>query len=265
MLNRGGMGAVYLASRDDDPDALFAVKVILKEIVTAQFLARFDRERSLLAQLSHPNIVQIAGIGETADGVPYLAMEYVEGEPITSYCEERGLPAAARIREFLDVCAAVQYLHEHGFVHRDLKPSNIFVTRDGKVKLLDFGIAKSMTDASKSLSMGLKLYTPAFASPEQMKGLAARPSSDIYSLGVILYYLLTGRLPFPEEPGLSPTNRIERMFTQAPPAVGVPALDAVVTRALRGELHERYLMARDISLDLQAYLAGGSPSGGADG
>lgn len=207
----GGMGAVYRAQRDD---AAFEKEVAIKLIRPPglvrdatqwpERLARFQQERQTLALLDHPNIARLVDGGTTADGVPYLVMNYVEGRSIADYCDEKRLSTPLRLRLFLSVCEAVQYLHQHLVVHRDLKPGNILVTRDGVPKLLDFGIAKLLdrddSEAHWTLTgAGLGPMTPRYASPEQVRGRPITTASDQYSLGVVLYEVLTGRLPYAME------------------------------------------------------------------
>lgn len=201
-LGSGGMGTVYEAARDDEQfRQRVAVKLIRHGLDSdIDILRRFHNERQILASLNHPNIARLFDGGTTEDGRPYFAMEYVDGLPIDEYCERAGLDTAARLRLFRTVCAAVSYAHQNLVVHRDLKPSNIVVTADGTVKLLDFGIAKLLApDADPSATQTqtqLGAMTPAYASPEQVKGLRVTTASDVYSLGVVLYELLTGRRPY---------------------------------------------------------------------
>jgi serine/threonine protein kinase len=163
LLNIGGMGTVYLVAHRERPDQeRYALKVIRNEIKTDRFVARFERERSVLARLDHPNIVKFIDGGETPEGLPYFVMEYVEGRPITKYCSAEKLPLYERVRLFEQACRAVQYLHERDFVHRDLK--------QGAVKLLDFGVAKSFADPAKTTTAGLLPFTPEYASPEPTPG-----------------------------------------------------------------------------------------------
>ncbi|MBL8233043.1 MAG: protein kinase [Bryobacterales bacterium] len=200
-IGRGGMGAVYLASRADDQfRKQVAIKIVLRDRENAQVLERFRRERQILANLDHPNIALLLDGGATPEGVPYLVMEYVEGIPIDEYCEVNKLNITSRLDLFLTVCAAIQHAHQNLIVHRDLKPGNILVKKDGTVKLLDFGIAK-LLQSQPNLSMdktatGMRMLTPEFASPEQVKGEAITTATDIYQLGIVLYHLLTGHHPY---------------------------------------------------------------------
>ena len=204
-LGRGGMGLVLLAVRADDAyQKQVAIKLVSPGPLQAEALRRFRRERQILADLEHPNIARLLDGGTTEQGWPYVVMEYVEGVPLTQYCREQKLALSARLQLFRDVCAAVQYAHQHLIIHRDLKPANIFVTEAGGVrlpKLLDFGIAKLLEPERQQLTAhetqsGLLLMTPEYASPEQMRGEKLTTASDVYSLGVLLYELLTGQLPY---------------------------------------------------------------------
>jgi non-specific serine/threonine protein kinase/serine/threonine-protein kinase len=201
-LGRGGMGAVYLAERaDDDFRKLVAVKVVKRGMDTDIVLRRFRHERRALAALDHPNIARLLDAGATDDGLPYIIMEYVEGQDIDRYCDEHKLSINARLRLFLFVCAGVSHAHQNLIIHRDIKPSNILVTGDGTPKLLDFGIAKilnpSLADAPfEHTATALRMLTPDYASPEQVRGERVTTASDVYSLGMLLYLLLTGRRPY---------------------------------------------------------------------
>ena len=198
----GGMGEVYRAFRADDQ---YRKQVAIKLVRTGQesnfVVARFKNERQVLASLDHPNIARLLDGGTTEEGVPYFVMELIEGQSIHLYCDDHKLPITERLKLFLQVCSAVQYAHQRLIIHRDLKPSNILVTREGIPKLLDFGIAKILDPAAVSevleptMSM-FRLLTPSYASPEQIKGEAITTASDVYSLGVLLYELLTGRHPY---------------------------------------------------------------------
>ena len=200
-IGRGGMGTVYLAERADGTyRKQVAIKIVHDEKKNSEILERFRREREILASLDHPNIAKLLDGGSTEEGLPYFVMELVDGRPIHRWCDERKLNVGQRLELFRNVCAAVQYAHQHLVVHRDLKPGNILVTADGTVKLLDFGIAKLLDTASTgelpaTITM-MRLMTPEYASPEQVKGEAITTLTDVYSLGVVLYELLTGHRPY---------------------------------------------------------------------
>ncbi|HET7276311.1 MAG TPA: serine/threonine-protein kinase [Longimicrobiaceae bacterium] len=194
-IARGGMGTVYLAERaDGEFEQRVALKLLRRGLDTDDILARFVAERQILASLDHPSIARLLDGGATEDGRPYLVMEYVEGEPITEYCDRERLRVDERLQLFLTVADAVRHAHRNLVVHRDLKPSNILVTPDGTPKLLDFGIAKLLTDADDQphTRTGLRLLTPEYASPEQMRGGPITTATDVYQLGLLLYRLLTG-------------------------------------------------------------------------
>lgn len=201
-LGIGGMGTVYLAHRADDQyKKLVAIKIVRRGMDTDDIVRRFRNERQILASLEHPNIARLLDGGTTGGGVPYIVMEYVEGVRITNYCDEHRLKTNERLQLFRTVCASVQHAHQNLVVHRDLKPSNILITPDGTPKLLDFGIAKLLSpelsaDTSAHTLTGLRILTPDYASPEQVRGEALATTSDIYSLGVVLYELLTGHRPY---------------------------------------------------------------------
>jgi serine/threonine protein kinase/tetratricopeptide (TPR) repeat protein len=203
-IARGGMGSVFKAVRADDAyEQVVAIKVVRSHVATELIAQRFRAERQILANLEHPQIARLLDGGQSDDGTPYLVMEYVDGKPIDEYCESHGLSVNERLKLFRDVCSAVQYAHQRLIVHRDLKPSNILVGAAGQVKLLDFGIAKLLDSAQldehgNAIAMPTEAnaMTPAYASPEQVKGEAITTASDVYALGVLLYRLLTGRSPY---------------------------------------------------------------------
>ncbi len=203
-IARGGMGSVFKAVRADDAyEQIVAIKVVRSHVATELIAQRFRAERQILANLEHPHIARLLDGGQSDDGTPYLVMEYVDGKPIDEFCESRGLSVNERLKLFRDVCSAVQYAHQRLIVHRDLKPSNILVNEAGQVKLLDFGIAKLVDSAqldehgnAVAMPTEANAMTPAYASPEQIKGEAITTSSDVYALGVLLYRLLTGRSPY---------------------------------------------------------------------
>jgi non-specific serine/threonine protein kinase/serine/threonine-protein kinase len=232
-LGRGGMGAVYLAERaDDDFRKLVAVKVVKRGMDTDFLLRRFRHERRALAALDHPNIARLLDAGATDDGLPYIIMEYVEGQDIDRYCDEHKLTINARLRLFLSVCAGVSHAHQSLIIHRDIKPSNILVTGDGTPKLLDFGIAKilnpSLADAPfEHTATALRMLTPDYASPEQVRGERVTTVSDVYSLGVLLYLLLTGRRPYHFRTGQ--LEEIARVVCEQNPPRPSAAIDSVVS------------------------------------
>src|SRR5688572_16574529 len=197
-IGQGGMGQVFLAERvDGEFRQTVAVKLLAVGLHNAAWVTRFRTEREILARLEHSNIARLIDGGVTDQGLPYLVMEYVRGEPITDSCDHRGLAVAERLRLFQDTCRAVQYAHQNMVVHRDLKPSNILVSEHGEVKLLDFGIAKLLepdgAGAVEATRTATRFTTPAFASPEQVRGEPVTTATDVYALGLLLYELLTGR------------------------------------------------------------------------
>ncbi|MBK8284162.1 MAG: serine/threonine protein kinase [Ahniella sp.] len=193
-LGQGGMGQVYLAERSDGSFRQeVAVKVVREGWDHLELLERFRRERQILASLNHPNIARLLDGGASDTGEPYLVMEYVDGVSIGEYCDRERLSIPARVRLFSDVCAAVGYAHQRLVVHRDLKPSNILVTRDGTVKLLDFGIARLLAADATITAPRDRLFTIGYAAPEQIRGEIPSVSVDVYALGLLLYELLTGQ------------------------------------------------------------------------
>src|SRR5690349_8021344 len=197
-LGYGGMGAVFLAERADGKfEQRAAVKLLKRELNTNALRRHFDREREILASLEHPNIARLLDAGTTDDGIPFIAMEYVDGSPIDEYCARHQLDLTARLQLFRTVCTTVEFAHRNLVVHRDLKPSNILVTHDGVPKLLDFGISKILTDGYQELDAAtitqMGVMTPSYASPEQLRRESVTTLSDVYSLGVILFELLSGR------------------------------------------------------------------------
>lgn len=259
-LGHGGMGAVWLAERVDGTlQRAVALKLPHAGMLQQPALAhRFERERDILATLEHPHIARLYDAGVTEQGQPYLALEYVEGQPITTWCDEKQLPLRARVDLFLQVLEAVQYAHARLVVHRDLKPSNIFVTNDGQVRLLDFGIATLLDDAGSprnaaATEWGHAPMTPDYASPEQIAHQPIGTASDVYSLGVVFYELCTGQRPYRlsrdtrgalEDAilGVDPTKP-SRMPTTESAAAQRAARPAVLRRQLRGDLDNIALMA----------------------
>ncbi|MCP4662919.1 MAG: serine/threonine protein kinase, partial [bacterium] len=283
-LGRGGMGVVYLAARaDEEFEQQVAVKLIKRGMDSDEIISRFRHERQILAHLVHPNIARLLDGGTTEDGRPYFVMEHVDGEPIRSYCDAQGLATAERLVLFRKVCAAVQFAHQNLVVHRDLKPGNILVTAGGEPKLLDFGIAKLLTpdDAQITQQSGNRPVTPEYASPEQLRGKAVTTVSDVFSLGVLLYELLTGTQPFyrkgtedgdswpgsrPEPPD-KPSSVVLRDRRPAEPEGSAEAvrelrrrlagdLDHIVLKAMRHEPEKRYSSVEQLSEDIARHLEG---------
>ena len=295
-IGRGGMGVVYLGERaDGEFRRQAAIKVITSGLRDADLERRFRRERQILATLEHPGIARMLDGGATAQGQPYFVMEYVAGVPLPAYCEKTGAGVEARLKLFLAVCDAVEYAHQRLIVHRDLKPGNILVTADGTAKLLDFGLAR-VTDATagEDLTMtGVALMTPAYASPEQVRGDEITYASDVYSLGVVLYELLTGHRPYRfknyapaevervvcETEAERPSTIVTRVESDHGPgdssghpvtpelvsrARGVPLeklrwrlkgdLDNIVLKALHKEPQRRYGSVQEFSEDIARHL-----------
>jgi serine/threonine-protein kinase len=295
LLARGGMGAVYLAER---ADGAFDKRVALKLLPAgtgADLHSRFLAERRIVARLRHPNIARLLDGGATEDGLPYLVLEYVEGEPITDYCDRRRLPVEARLRLFLEVCAAVSYAHANLVVHRDIKPDNVLVVGDGgrreppTVKLLDFGIAKLLDDegmpgAGPATRVGLRPMTPEYAAPEQVLGGPITTATDVYQLGVLLYELISGQRPHARAG--RDLRRLERSVSDAEPArpsarvrgqrdgdaderAGARAstakrlerrlkgdLDTIALQALAREPERRYASVDALAADVRRHLDG---------
>jgi eukaryotic-like serine/threonine-protein kinase len=259
ILGRGGMGAVYLAERaDGNFEQRVALKVIQSSHSAALLLDRFQQERRILAQLSHPNIASLFDGGQTADGSPYIAMEYVAGQSIEAFCDQSQLPVRGRVELFLKVCDAVQYAHQNLIVHRDLKPANILVTAGGQPKLLDFGIAKVLDPAEAgSTQTSTRLLTPEYASPEQIRGDPITTATDIYSLGAVLCVLLTGEPPHAIAK-LSPLQAAQAIAEEEVAALErLPGdLNAILHKALRKEPARRYRSVAELAGDLGRFLEG---------
>jgi serine/threonine protein kinase/Tfp pilus assembly protein PilF len=280
-LGRGGMGAVWLAERIDGAlTRMVALKLPHSGPIAAQLAERFARERDILAGLAHPHIARLYDAGVTSEGQPFLALEYVDGQPLGVYCDARHLEVPARLMLFLQVSGAVQYAHAHLVVHRDLKPSNVLVTEDGQVRLLDFGIAKLIAEGAANESAltqaAGRLLTPDYASPEQISGAPVTTATDIYSLGVILYELITGERPYRlkrDSRGALEEAIIEEDVPRPSTACKDPAkaalrgtvlaklakvlrgdLDTIVLKALKKNPAERYPSVNTLSDDLKRYL-----------
>jgi len=270
LLGRGGMGAVYLAHRaDGEFEQKVAIKLIDLPLVTATFRERFRQERQILAGLQHPYIARLLDGGVTGSGDPYLVMEFVDGVPIQQFCERENLSLRLRLKLFLEVCEAVQFAHQNFVVHRDLKPDNILVAADGTPRLLDFGTAKLLSPSYAAAGSGLtregyQSFTPQYASPEQVLGKPVTAASDTYSLGVLLYLLLTGKQPY--ELAKLTTEELLRVICEEPPRKPAPAesldwrldadLNAILLKALRKEPSERYGTAIELGADIRAWLDG---------
>ena len=301
LLGAGGMGAVWLAERADEQyDKQVAIKLIKRGMDTDEILARFRNERQVLANLDHPNIARLFDGGTTADGRPYLVMEHVDGTPIDRYCDENHLNISERLELFIRVCTAVQHAHQNLVIHRDLKPGNILVTSDGEPKLLDFGIAKVLSPeggehTAEMTAVGQHVLTPRYASPEQVRGEPVATTSDVYSLGVLLYELLSGRSPYPadrssaqvlrrlicehepDKPSTAVTRTTDAIAakdaSQLPPTPEAVSrtrrfdnpkrlrgriagdLDLIVLKALRKEPEQRYSSAEQFAADVRRHLS----------
>ncbi len=274
-LGRGGMGTVYRATQlGDGFEREVAIKVLRHGIDTEDVLRRFATERRILATLQHPNIAQLYDAGMTADGRPYLAMELVEGTPITDYSESLGLTTRQRVELLLEVAAGVQAAHARLVVHRDIKPSNVLVNKDGRAKLLDFGIAKLLTpepgEQTAHTRTGLRVFTPQYAAPEQVEGELVSLATDVFQLGGLLFRLLTGRPPAALNSSATPRRSSARALGAAEPASigsslktaderGIEAglggdLRIVLAKAMHSEPERRYRTVADFSDDLRNYL-----------
>lgn len=285
-LGHGGMGSVYLAERADEQFShQVAIKLVQQQLPSPYLIERFKAERQILARLAHPNIARLLDGGATAQGSPYIVMEYIEGTPVDRYCDDQQLSLRGRLALFRKVCDAVHYAHQRLVVHRDLKPANILITVDGEPKLLDFGIAKllqeDMAGTPELTLTGASLLTPAYASPEQIRGDPVTVASDVYALGVLLYRLLSGQAPYALD-SCRPAE-VEQLIcrTQPPrpsqqvidgPVTGSPGterwaaqrlrrslqgeLDNIVLMALRKEPERRYGSVQALAEDLDNYVAG---------
>jgi eukaryotic-like serine/threonine-protein kinase len=293
IIGAGGMGTVYLAERTDLGQKV-AVKLIKRGMDTREVLKRFKLERQILSRLNHPNIARLLDAGLTEDGLPYFVMEYIEGESIIKFCENHDFGINERLELFQKVCNAISYAHSNLIVHRDIKPSNIIVTNDGTPKLLDFGIAKLLDNETENTATQARIFTPEYASPEQIKGLPITTATDVYSLGVVLYQLLSGVRPFASESRnyAEIANLVLTVEPQKPSAVVSSSkswsivsntrenkaetqneftnpklktqnskllsgdLDNIVLKSLRKEPERRYQTVNDFSEDIKRHLAG---------
>jgi serine/threonine-protein kinase len=260
-IGSGGMGTVYQACRDDDAYSLnVAIKVMRADFGHDEPMRlRFRLERQILANLHHPNIAGLLDGGVTDDGLPWLALEYVEGVPIDVFRRNESLTIRQVLELFLKVCAAIEYAHRNLVVHRDIKPANILVTPDGVPKVVDFGIAK-LLDADPAgrarTRASERLMTPEYASPEQVRGEPVTTATDVYALGVLLYELLAGQRPF-SRTTTSPFEIARLICEETPPAPGPDRdLDTIVLMALRKEPERRYASAAQFAADIRAYLDG---------
>ena len=284
-IAHGGMGEVYRATRADGAyDQQVAIKLVRVGFDTPELLERFRHERQILATLEHPNIARLLDAGTTDEGIPYFVMELIEGTPINQYSVGKGLGQPERLQLFRQVCLAVQYAHQRLIIHRDIKPSNILVTAAGVPKLLDFGIAKVFDPAAGNEATVLRPMTPEYASPEQILGDSITTASDVYSLGVVLYELLTGRSPYPENartslefakaiceveparPSTVPNSSktiVLHMGRSGESVNSIKArrflrgdLDNIVLKALRKEPPRRYSSVEQLADDIQRHLDG---------
>jgi len=271
LIGTGGMGEVYLAQRADQQyEKQVAIKLIKRGMDTESVLRHFRNERQILAGFDHPNIARLLDGGATQEGLPYFVMEYVDGLPIDAYCDTHTLAITERLKLFREACGAVAYAHRHTVIHRDIKPSNILVTGDGTPKLLDFGIAKILHPGSGaelvSTMVGLRLMTPEYASPEQVRGQPITTATDVYSLGVVLYQLLTGQKPYRIKTR-TPEEISRAVVEQEPerPSAAVAKrdpnlkslrgdLDNITLMALRKEPERRYQSVEEFSEDIRRHL-----------
>ncbi|MFU8861742.1 MAG: protein kinase domain-containing protein [Cyclonatronaceae bacterium] len=272
LIARGGMGNVYLAERSDGQfKRKAAVKILRRELTSKHHVNMFYEEREILSSLEHPNIARLYD-GGIADGRPYLVMEYVEGEPVSSYCSKESCTFENRMDLFRQMCDAVKYAHRNLVVHRDLKPDNILVTRDGTVKILDFGIAKVLdTELTHGNTAkeddGHRLFSIHYAAPEQMTGGRITTSTDVYALGLLLYEMLTGKRPF-DLTGKKRSEAEQIICTETPPGAGSndpdaffsgkrkSDLDAIIGKVLQKAPEDRYASVDQLIDDVQRYRAG---------
>ncbi len=265
-LGAGGMGTVWKAEDTRRENALVAIKFVRPGMSAPSLLARFDNERRLMAHLDHPNIARLLDGGMTEEGRPFLVVEFVNGTPIDRWCEEQDLSVNERVALFRKVCAAAHYAHRNLIIHRDLKPGNVMVTAEGEPKLLDFGISKIVhpdTGLATATIAEWRPMTPQYASPEQIRGEPMTTASDIYSLGIMLYELLTGKRPYEVPSAWRP--EAERVITESNPPTPSSAsgirqlagdLDNIILMALRKEPERRYSSAEQLAEDLDRFLGG---------
>ena len=269
VLGEGGMGTVFLAERLD-LGTQAAIKILRDAWLSPSRRRRFATEQRTLAALNHPGIARLFDAGVLTDGTPWIVMEYVDGVPITDYCQTRHASLEERLRLFRAVCDAVQFAHRHLVIHRDLKPSNILVTADGTVKLLDFGIAKQLAETESDVDVtrtGMRPMTPAYAAPEQLRGEPIGVHTDVYSLGALLYELVTGRRPYEVPAHLSP-DAVAAMLDKEPPlpsrARNTPRLrsgqatdlDVLVLTAIQPDPARRYSSVEALARDVEHYQRG---------
>jgi tetratricopeptide (TPR) repeat protein len=251
-LGEGGMGSVFLGVRDDDEfEQRVAIKLIRGGAAGQSIMRRFRQERQILAALEHPNIARLLDGGTTADGLPYLVMEYVEGTAIDDYCEAHACGVQEKLRLFLLLCDAVQYAHRNLVIHRDIKPANVLITTGGIPKLLDFGIAKLISHDTTDATV-TRIMTPDFASPEQLRGENVTTASDVYSLGVLLYRLLTSAKPFTSERHPDAEATRPSMYVHALRG----DLENILLMALQVDAARRYGSVEQFAADIRRHLGG---------
>jgi len=273
-LGRGGMGAVYFAERADGQfEKRVAIKVLKRGTDTDEVLRRFRIERQILANLDHPNITRLLDAGTTNDGLPYFVMEFIEGTPITKFVQRENMDLRGRLQLFLKVCSAVDLAHRNHIIHRDIKPVNVLVNEGREPKLLDFGIAKLLSvdpDDEEVTVVAERRLTPMYAAPEQSAGRAATIASDVYSLGALLYELLTGKQPPCSSSGNSSQEDLSKYLTEPPLRSHVTTdpktkhqlqgqLNQIVAKAMRRDPTQCYSSAAELSEDIERYLKGKSP------
>ncbi len=270
-IGHGGMGTVFLAVRDDGEfEQQVALKIVRQSIADSQIIEHFRRERQILANLHHPNIAILLDGGVNEIGEPFIAMEYIDGKPLIEYATEKCLSVGEKLRLFVKVCGAIAYAHRNLVVHRDIKPSNILVTPDGEPKLLDFGLAKAFEGDSSATQTAVRAFTPAYASPEQIVGKTITTASDVYSLGVVFYELLTGAKPLQIEnknyeeivqtinssQPTPPSSVADRAGFERSNRLLKGDLDNIALMALRKEPERRYRTVEDFAGDIQHHLTG---------